>query len=538
MKRFLLILLIILVAFALRAYRLDFFSLRGDESFTVLFVQKPFTQMWNEIRSVEPNPPLMYLLLRAWTAGAGTGEFATRYFSLFWGVLCVPLIYRLALTVLRPPETDSNSVRGFGDAMTVPPSSHLQPSFSPRPLGERGQAVRARTLTMGLIAAFLIAINPYQIWHSQDVRNYTMWPALSMLALIFFWPWIHANRGAARTSSLLTLGAFVIAELAALYTHYYEAFILVALNLYALFYFMRRRAWFRESPSLAAWAAAQSTLALLYLPFPLLISNRVASYGEGSGQQGVALWDIWQRTFSSFILGETLDENLRRFAWIALALGLALVVIARWRQERRGLFFFLYAGVPTVAVFLLSLNRPLFLERYLNGIAPAYYLLFAWGIGGLLSSANPLWYKRAVSSAALAAFALLALVALANYSYDPAYAKSPDWRSLAHTIDSQHLDGDVILQNFPETSLVYYDRSGLPLVVYPETYLADARTASALTKMNAKFRRVWFIPSSDQYWDPGQYVESWLDSHDDLLAEVRVETFRLELYATRPSNSP
>ncbi|MGZ7042753.1 MAG: hypothetical protein ACXVH7_13255, partial [Thermoanaerobaculia bacterium] len=75
----LLIVLIVLVAFALRVYRLDYFSLRGDESFTVLFVQKPFAQMWNEVRTVEPNPPLLYLLLRGWIASAGAGEFATRF---------------------------------------------------------------------------------------------------------------------------------------------------------------------------------------------------------------------------------------------------------------------------------------------------------------------------------------------------------------------------------------------------------------------------------------------------------------------------
>ncbi len=59
-------------------FRLDAVSLRGDESFTVLFVLKPFGQMWNEILTVEPNPPLLYLLLRGWVGLAGAGEFATR----------------------------------------------------------------------------------------------------------------------------------------------------------------------------------------------------------------------------------------------------------------------------------------------------------------------------------------------------------------------------------------------------------------------------------------------------------------------------
>jgi 4-amino-4-deoxy-L-arabinose transferase-like glycosyltransferase len=75
--------------------------------------------MWNEIRTVEPNPPLMYLLLRGWIALAGAGEFATRYFSVFWGVLCVPLAYRLAASLLSPyplsPLLSFAQERGEGD---------------------------------------------------------------------------------------------------------------------------------------------------------------------------------------------------------------------------------------------------------------------------------------------------------------------------------------------------------------------------------------------------------------------------------------
>src|SRR5574341_1823900 len=92
---------------------------------------------------------LMYLALRDWIALAGASEFAARYFSAFFGVLCVPLLYRLAHEIFA----------------------------------QKG------TRAIALAAAALIAINPYQIWHSQDVRNYTMWPALSLLALIFFWRW-------------------------------------------------------------------------------------------------------------------------------------------------------------------------------------------------------------------------------------------------------------------------------------------------------------------------------------------------------------
>ncbi len=39
-KSWIAILLLVLMAFLLRVYRLDFVSLRGDEAFTVIFVQR------------------------------------------------------------------------------------------------------------------------------------------------------------------------------------------------------------------------------------------------------------------------------------------------------------------------------------------------------------------------------------------------------------------------------------------------------------------------------------------------------------------
>ena len=180
---------ITLVAFALRVYRLDFVSLRGDEAFTVIFVQRTWEGLWKGISTIEPNPPLMYLALRVWVAIAGASEFATRYFSAFFGVLCVPLLYRLAREMFTVPVI----------ASTFASLSANSAKQSPEHIGDTCTCVRCkccfvaqttpRNDTAALIAAALIAINPYQIWHSQDIRNYTMWPSLSLLALIFLWRW-------------------------------------------------------------------------------------------------------------------------------------------------------------------------------------------------------------------------------------------------------------------------------------------------------------------------------------------------------------
>ncbi|MGH2594130.1 MAG: hypothetical protein ACRDGG_11525, partial [Anaerolineae bacterium] len=67
-----------LIALAVRVYRLDFFALRGDESFTVQFSSLPSAELFEGIRTVEPNPPLYYYALRGWMAAAGQGEYAAR----------------------------------------------------------------------------------------------------------------------------------------------------------------------------------------------------------------------------------------------------------------------------------------------------------------------------------------------------------------------------------------------------------------------------------------------------------------------------
>ncbi len=495
----LLLLSLILLAFALRVYRLDFFSLRGDESFTVLFVQKPLAQMWEETLSVEPNPPLLYFLLRGWIGSAGNGEFATRFFSAFFGVLCLPLAYRLGRLALP-------SIEGGEEA--------------------------------ALVAALLITINPYQIWHSQDVRNYTLWPALSLLALILFWRWYVQPRPGKVSCKRKRRGpfgsvlfAFVLAELAALYTHYYEAFLLLALNVFVFV-----TLW-RERKKLVEWIGAQIVLAVLYLPYPLILSNRVSAYGEGSGRQGVALWDIARETFTAFTLSDTFDAAWREWLWIPLALiVLAGLIFVFTRDRRRGLFFLLYAGVPTLAVFLLNIFRPLYLERYLNAIAPAYYLLLAYGIvegaRGVQNRFGLTGVRRAVIAVALAMGVLLAGLALANYWTNPAYAKAPDWRGLSKIIDTNAQRGDIIVQNFPETSLVYYDQSKLPLVVYPKTFFPDEDTTRALFAMSSNYQRVWFIPAAPDFWDPDHFVQGWLDHHGDLIREWETGDFNLRLYAT------
>ena len=400
---------------SLRVYRLDFVSLRGDEAFTVIFVQRTWEGLWKGISTVEPNPPLMYLALRAWVAVAGASEFATRYFSAFFGVLGVPLLYRLAreMFVRRVIASEAKqSPQHIGDCFVA--------NYTPR--NDR----------IALLAAALIAINPYQIWHSQDVRNYTMWPTLSLLALIFLWRWWKLEIGnwklevgqiahSLAIPCIWNLSLYVLATLASLYTHYYDVFILVAENIFVFGFASFARRW----KTLARWIGAQAVIVLLYAPWVLFGTNRITTYGEASAESGVSLLDVFSRTLTSFTLSDTVPDDFKATLWLPLALALIAILVLLARQNRTlAVFLFLWIAVPTLAQYIVSLGRPLFLERYLNGIAPAYYLVFAIGLAAnsefrIQNSNSNCPIRNLLFGLAALFFLLTSTYALANYYFNP-----------------------------------------------------------------------------------------------------------------------
>ena len=92
------LLVTILLAFGLRLYRLGTDSLWYDETVSVHLAGKSVPELVAHTAG-DIHPPGYYLLLHAWTRLAGNSEFSAAYLSLFFGMLLVPLAYRLAVWV-------------------------------------------------------------------------------------------------------------------------------------------------------------------------------------------------------------------------------------------------------------------------------------------------------------------------------------------------------------------------------------------------------------------------------------------------------
>jgi mannosyltransferase len=200
-----LLLLIILLALGQRLYRLDAQSLWYDEGFSVYLARMDLPEITART-AADIQPPLYYYLLHAWTGLLGDSEKALRGLSLLFGVLAIPLIYGLASELFH---------------------SRLA----------------------ALLAALLLAVSPLHVWYGQEARMYTLLTFLCLLSsyclLLLIWlcrplPGSGGQRmprtpttgwaGAAAETSLWV--AFILINVAALYTHYFAVFVIACQVIY------------------------------------------------------------------------------------------------------------------------------------------------------------------------------------------------------------------------------------------------------------------------------------------------------------------
>lgn len=497
-------LLIVLAAFAARALRLGNQELRGDEALGRLFSLEPFDQIVRSTIALrEPHPVASYFLQKAWFALAGHSEFALRFLSLWFGVLAVALLYRLGRRL------------------------------------ELGRQAAA-------LAAGLLALSPYAIWHSQDARMYSMSLALTLASTLLMLEALTRGRR-------IWWAGYVAVTWLALHTHYYAAYVIVAQNLFMF----GRAIWSRAARrNLRPWLTAQLATGLLYLPW--LIAARATLTGYVGNGDSPGFGAMWLRALSVFAAGESVPGEQRPLLAV-LAAGLMIIATVRLAlagpRGRRNLGLLgLYLCVPLLATWFGAQSRPIFNERYLVAALPGFYLLAAAAIGPPNRHPADGETSAAVSLGRLAAAALLTgllafgLLSLGRYYADPAYSKTRGWRTLAAVL-ARHSAGYAaakvrVAQTYPDPTLWYYyagpaDHLVLPPAAHDVTGADE--TVAQLVELGVE--RVVVAVQESAGWDARGIAPAALAKHYALLAETPVAGWRVQVYerppaALRPAITP
>lgn len=493
------LLLTLLLAAALRFYRLDAQSFWNDEGNSARLSERPVALIIEGTAS-DIHPPLYYLILRGWRDLVGETEFGLRSFSAFIGVGLVAVTIAL------------------------------------------GQAMWGRQAGGAWLAGLFVTINPALVYYSQETRMYEFMAFLATLATLILWRWVSSFQFRVLSFRFQISGwvayAFVIA--AGLYTHYFfPAVILGHGFIVAAFVFNRQSKIVNRK--LFYWLLALLIAGSLYLPW-LPIFLRQAS---GRDTTTTPVLHFLRDSTQWLLLGGFTSPSLAREA-LVVTIGLLLTgfVLAISRVTSQANFsthhaprttslstqhfvLITFFAIPITLMLIGGLTKEPFYKFMLMAIPPLALLL-----GGAV---QVLWQKRAtkvVGGLAAAFLTLSMLYATREMALNPAYTRA-NYRAIAHRIAQEnHPNAGIILNAANQWEVfTYYHRAGAPTYPIPRGGRDRADIEGELATIAAQHDRLYAIFWGEAEQDPNRYVERWLDANTFKAVDEWVGDVRFVVYA-------
>ena len=392
----------------------------------------------------------------------------------------------------------------------------------------------------GLVAAVLLAVSPFAIWYSQEVRNYAFLIFLSAASTLVAWRIIVRGDRA--------WPLYVASVTLALYSNLSAAFLWLAHTIFGLGRLVRdRRLW--------KWAGACLVIAVLFLPLFLGLTRWVevdrvgervvvAPFAdEGELLRGATTFSPMAVPYAVFTMvygfglgpgAHELHVNspLRAFSrhlWLVVPAGLVaaaafLLGFRRlWAGGGAGRLVASVVVVPFAAAAVLALlNIKPFNVRYVAVMLPVVVVTLSAGVASLPARRGAwLW----------AAIVIFSLVSLRNYYYVPEYARE-DIRGAARYVAENERPGDIVLVPVVRDVFAFYFEGQAEFFVL---YKGQTKSAEAVLRVVEErtegFDRLWFVGSRLWHMDPAGRTPSVLEGRYERLDTRRFAGATVTLYA-------
>ena len=406
---------ILLLAFLLRIAFLDAQGLWWDEAFSFSMSTADLPTLMENTFHYRVHPPLYYTLMHFWLI-LGHEEFLLRFFSVLWGMISVSIMYLAA------------SIVG----------------------GKR----------LGVLAALLLAVSPFNVWYSQEVRMYSLTTMLVLAASVAFLRLL-------RDDALINWVAYGLLSLLALYSDYLYLF--AALG-HAVFLVILRR---RYPAILRKWFACIVVVGVLFLPWILAVFTTGGFYSASISWISPARVSDLFWTLYSLAVGLTTDPRHPLYLTAALiALSLVGYGLTSLRQrprdeQERVAAVSIWLVLPLLLTLLISLDWPLpqkrsiYIDRFFNPLLPAFLILVGIGIQRAISA------RRAISSLALTVLVITTGSSMRNVYYDNSYGRD-QWREAIAHVNASGQPGDLVLvRPHDYVPLYYYRLKGVDWLTVP-----------------------------------------------------------------------
>jgi hypothetical protein len=529
----------------LRAVLLGNKGMGLDETFSVWLANHSVVELLQWTVKIDPHPPLYYLLLHDWIAFHGDTPYDVRQLSILFGAGTIPIIYLIGKRM-------SGTVMGLAAAVLL--------ALSPFNI-RFAQETRMYTLLTFNAAAAIYAlvrlltdprsVSPIGSQFREYLRTWrTPGPVNPAPAADFSYQvkppqtgwraWISRHRWSPiqTVETDLAWVALIVFSAATLLTHNTAVFFPVATNLFVLGLMLFQRSKRAgslpafQAPSLSNWVKAQIGIFILWCPWMFAFINQASRVDQEFWLPKPG-WDTVLQALRSF-LNDSLPGQPMIWGLYLLVLCLGLLY---FRKKIAG-FFFLAAlfAVPFLGELLVSIRRPIFYDRTLIWITIPLFLALAAGIAQLRFR-----FLMIVMLGILGTNNLFS--AVDNYRF----RQKEDWSTAAGYVANFAKKDDLILfnSNFVEIPFDYYfktyedlysiqvEKQGVPLDLFGSRILEPKMTTNDIPKLISLLRghdRVWLVYSHHWYTDPMGIIPQTLASQMKLIQKRDFYGGQVQLY--------
>ncbi len=357
-----------------------------DEAYSILLAKRPVGELLY-LTSIDTHPPLYYLLLKLWGTVLGYGEFALR----------------------------SLSVLAMGGAVVVGAL-----------LVKRLFGVKAALMTL----PFLV-LAPFLLRYGFEIRMYAL---ASLIGVAATYVLVLATEAREKKRQIWLYAGYALLVALGVFTVYYTVLLWITQVVWLVWLAKYRKEAILKQP----WWLAYAGSVVLFLPWlPTFIKQMTNGALAPISQQltvenMVGIVSFWFFSQPSWLL-----NGLSSLAIVAI-IGVVIYLIVNAykstssKQKPYLMLLSFYAGIPMLTIALISLLRPMYVERYLAHVAIGFALLLG-------ASIWILWQKKprlaAQLSAGLLAASFLGTLYLAgagNYNYQRLHV--PQIREVANSI--------------------------------------------------------------------------------------------------------
>lgn len=317
-----------------------------DEPFTIYHAQFAVRDIVEFLKPTN-NPPLFEIVLHFWIKVFGISAYSVRFLPVIFASGAVIFVYKIAVTLFNKPSA--------------------------------------------ITAACMFTFSNYVIFYSHDCRAYSLFLLLTVASFYYLIKIINGD------FSIKYKVLYCVLNVMLVYCHYFGFIVWIVQAIYVIMFFRKN---------------VQNFFVLFGISLLLYAPQIIVFFQRTSDSARYGTWITNKVNAESLYNKIVLFGNMPVVALLCLAFLLLYVIkkLVTKNKPRTNEFeiknealIIIWFFIPLLMLFFISFKIPVFLDRYLVFISPAFYIMMGFIVNSLLKNKYVEFY---ISTALILGFAL------------------------------------------------------------------------------------------------------------------------------------